>query len=151
MQARVGSTGGWEATMVATSLCHGRAMTAVIRVLENIQKLRPPNMYQYIFPSYRDDSHKFQKKSGVDGHAKPRAKQRTQKSSQPQGQPQTTSPTCVSRVTWGPSQVILIPDWSNGSHKGSHKRSHQDPTKGCPRDPTKNQQRIGDGPRQFRK
>jgi hypothetical protein len=120
-------------------------------VLENIQKLRPPKMYQYIFPSYRNDSHKFQQKSGVDGHAKPRAKQRTQPSSQPRGQPRTTSPTCVSRVTWGPSQVVLIPDWSEGSHKGSHKGSHQDPTKGCPRDPTKNRQRIGDDPRQLRK
>ena len=61
------------------------------------------------------------------------------------------SPTCVSRVTWGPSQLVLIPDWSEGSHKGSHKGSHQDPNKWCPRDPTKNQQRIGDDKRQFKK
>jgi hypothetical protein len=27
----------------------------------------------------------------------------------------------VSRVTWGPSQVVLIPDWSEGCHKGSYK------------------------------
>jgi hypothetical protein len=37
---------------------HCVCVTAV--VLENIQKSRPPKMYQYIFPSYRDDSHKFQ-------------------------------------------------------------------------------------------
>ncbi len=35
------------------------------------------------------------------------------------------SPTCVSQVTWGPSQVVLIPDRSKGSHKGSHKGSPQ--------------------------
>jgi hypothetical protein len=29
-------------------------------VLENIQKSRLPKMYQYIFPSYRNNSHKFQ-------------------------------------------------------------------------------------------
>jgi hypothetical protein len=34
--------------------------TATGSVLESIQKSRPPKMYQYIFPSYRDDSHKFQ-------------------------------------------------------------------------------------------
>jgi hypothetical protein len=50
----------------------------------------------------------------VDGHAKLRAKQRTQEPSQPRGQPRATSPTCVSRVTWGPSQVVLIPDRSEG-------------------------------------
>jgi hypothetical protein len=39
------------------------------------------------------------------------------------------SPTCVSRVTWGPSQVVLIPDRSEGSHKGAHKGSHKESTK----------------------
>jgi hypothetical protein len=31
----------------------------------------------------------------------------------------------VSRVTWGPSQIVLIPDQSKGSHGGSHKGSRQ--------------------------
>jgi hypothetical protein len=66
----------------------------------------------------------------VDGHAKLRAKQPTEQPSQPRGHPRATSPTCVSRVTWGPSQVVLIPDWSEGSHKGSHKGSHQGLSKG---------------------
>ena len=61
----------------------------------------------------------------VDGHAKLRAKQRIQQPSQPRGHPQATSPTCVSRVTWGPSQIVLIPDQSKGSHGGSHKGSRQ--------------------------
>ncbi len=29
-------------------------------LVENIQKSRPPKMYQYIFPSYSYNSHKFQ-------------------------------------------------------------------------------------------
>ena len=33
-------------------------------------------------------------------------------------QPRATSPTCVSRVTWGPTQVTWIPD---RPHKESHK------------------------------
>ena len=66
----------------------------------------------------------------VDGHAKLRTKQRSQEPSQPRGQPPATSlrikqraqepsqprgqppamsPTRVSRVTWGPSQVVRIP------------------------------------------
>jgi hypothetical protein len=42
-------------------------------------------------------------KSVVDGQAKLRVKQQTKQPSQPQGHPQATSPTCVSRVTWGPT------------------------------------------------
>jgi hypothetical protein len=62
----------------------------------------------------------------VDGHAK----LRTQEPSQPRGQPPATSPTRVSRVTWGPSQVVQIPQrippkdptrMSEGSHKESTK------------------------------
>jgi hypothetical protein len=64
-------------------------------------------------------------KSVVDGQAKLRAKQQTEQPNQPGGHPQATSPTCVSRVPWGPSQVILIPDWSKGSHKGSYKGSYK--------------------------
>jgi hypothetical protein len=72
-------------------------------------------------------------KSVVYGQAKLRAKQRTEQPSQPRGHPRATSPTCVSRVTWGPSQVVLIPDWSKrshkGSYKGSYKGSHKESTK----------------------
>ncbi len=57
----------------------------------------------------------------MDGQAKLRAKQRTEQPSQTRGHPQPTSSTCVSRVTWGPSQVVLIPDQSEGCHKGSYK------------------------------
>jgi hypothetical protein len=46
---------------VAVAMARARAVAvAVVLVLENIQKSRPPKMYQYIFPSYRDNSHKFQ-------------------------------------------------------------------------------------------
>jgi hypothetical protein len=72
----------------------------------------------------------------VDGHAK----LRTQEPSQPQGQPPATSPTRVSGVTWGPSQVIQIPQ-----------RILQRIPPRCPRDPTKNRQRIGGDTQQFRK
>jgi hypothetical protein len=33
----------------------------------------------------------------------------------------SNEPHIVSRVTWGPSQDVLIPDRSEGSHKGSYK------------------------------
>jgi len=67
----------------------------------------------------------------VDEHTKLKTQLKTKHSSQPQA----TSPTCVSRVTWGPT---------NESHKESHKRSHNDNRpKGShvrgiprPRDPT---------------
>ena len=69
----------------------------------------------------------------VDEHAKLKTQLKTKQSSRPRA----TSPTCVSRVTWGPTQVSLIPD-------ESHKRSHNDNRpKGShvqgiprPRDPT---------------
>ena len=51
----------------------------------------------------------------VDEHAKLKTQLKTKQSSQPRA----TSPTCVSRVTWGPTQVSWIPD-------ESHKRSHND-------------------------
>jgi hypothetical protein len=51
----------------------------------------------------------------VDEHATLKTKLKTKKSSQPRA----TSPTCLSRVTWGPAQVSWIPD-------ESHKRSHKD-------------------------
>jgi hypothetical protein len=76
----------------------------------------------------------------VDGHAKLRTKQRSQEPSQPRGQPPAMCPTRVSRVTWGPSQVLRI-----------QQRIPQRIPPGCPRDPTKNRQRIGDDPWQFRK
>jgi hypothetical protein len=67
---------------------------------------------------------------GVDDHAKLRAKQRAQELSQPQGQPPATSPTCVSLVTWGPSQVVRIPQRiPPGSHQGMSKGSHKESTK----------------------
>jgi hypothetical protein len=54
----------------------------------------------------------------VDEHAKLKTKQSSQ--------PRATSPTWVSRVTWGPTQVSWIPDESHkGSHNGSHKESHK--------------------------
>jgi hypothetical protein len=74
----------------------------------------------------------------VDEHAKLKTKLKTKQSSQPRA----TNPTCVSRVTWGPTQVAWIPD---ESHKRSHKESHKDNrSKGShkvqgiphPRDPT---------------
>jgi hypothetical protein len=80
-------------------------------------------------------------KSVVDGQAKLRAKQQTKQPSQPRGHPQATSPTCVSRVTWGPSQVVLIPDGSKGSHKGSYKGSHQGMSKGSHKESTKDWRR----------
>jgi len=55
----------------------------------------------------------------VDEHAKLKTKLKNEQSSQPQA----TSPTCVLRVTWGPTQVSWIPD---ESHKRSHKESHKD-------------------------
>ena len=69
----------------------------------------------------------------VDEHAKLKTQLKTKQSSQPRA----ASPTCVSRVTWGPTQVSWIPD-------ESHKRSHNDNRpKGShvrgiprPRDPT---------------
>ena len=69
----------------------------------------------------------------VDEHAKLKTQLKTKQSSQPRA----SSPTCVSRVTWGPTQVSWIPD-------ESHKRSHNDNRlKGShvrgiprPRDPT---------------
>ena len=80
-------------------------------------------------------------KSVVDGQAKLRAKQRTKQPSQPRGHPRAMSPTCVSRVTWGPSQVVLILDRSEGSHKGSYKGSykgsHQGMSKGSHKESTK--------------
>jgi hypothetical protein len=69
---------------------------------------------------YRTHSNMYQR---VDEHAKLKTKLKTKQSSQPQ----STSPTCVSRVTWGPTQVSWIPDESHkGSYKGSHKESHED-------------------------
>jgi hypothetical protein len=64
----------------------------------------------------------------VDEHAKLKTKLSSQ--------PRATSPTCVSRVTWGPTQVSWIPD---ESQKVSHKVSHKDKVRGIPqgpRDPT---------------
>jgi hypothetical protein len=56
----------------------------------------------------------------VDEHAKLKPILKTKQSSQPRA----TSPTCVSRVTWGPTQVSWTPD---ESHKRSHKEgSHKD-------------------------
>ena len=54
-------------------------------------------------------------KTAVDEHAKLKTQLKTKHSSQPRA----ASPTCVSRVTWGPTQVSWIPD-------ESHKRSHND-------------------------
>jgi hypothetical protein len=51
----------------------------------------------------------------VDEHAKLKTKLSSQ--------PGATRPTCVSRVTWGPTQVSWIPD---ESQKVSHKESHKD-------------------------
>ncbi len=51
----------------------------------------------------------------VDEHAKLKTHLKTKQSSQPRA----ASPTCVSRVTWGPTQVSWIPD-------ESQKRSHND-------------------------
>ncbi len=81
------------------------------------------------------------KEVSVDGHAK----MRTQEPSQPRGhaklriqepsQPPATSPTRVSRVTWGPSQVVQIPQRipqkippkdPTRMSKGSHKESTND-------------------------
>jgi hypothetical protein len=76
-------------------------------------------------------------KSVVDGQTKLRAKQQTEQPSQPRGHQQATSPTYVSQVTWGPSQVVLIPDQSKGSHKGSYKGSY----KGSPKELTKDWRR----------
>ncbi len=69
-----------------------------------------------------------------------RTKQRSQEPSRPRGQPPAKSPTRVSQVTWVPSQVIRIPQ-----------RIPPRIPPGCPRDPTKNRQRVGDDPQQFRK
>ena len=85
------------------------------------------------------------KEQPVDEHAKLKTKLKTKRPSQPQA----TSPTCVSRVTWGPTQVSWIPD---ESHKRSHKESHKDnrskgshKIQGIPhaRDPTSIQNVIG--------
>jgi hypothetical protein len=53
----------------------------------------------------------------VDEHAKLKTKLSSQ--------PRATSPTCVSRVTWGPTQVSWIPD-------ESQKVSHKDKVRGIP-------------------
>jgi hypothetical protein len=53
-----------------------------------------------------------------DEHAKLKSKLKTKLSSQLRA----TSPTCVSRVTWGPTQVSCIPD---ESQKRSHNESHK--------------------------
>ncbi len=63
----------------------------------------------------------------VDGHAK----LRTQEPSQPWGQPPATSPTSVSRVTWGPSQVIQIPQRIPQRIPPGCKGSHKESTKDC--------------------
>jgi len=71
--------------------------------------------------------------AAVDEHAKLKTQLKTKHSSQPRA----ASPTGVSRVTWGPTQVSWIPD-------ESHKKSHNDNRpKGShvrgiprPRDPT---------------
>ena len=71
----------------------------------------------------------------VDEHAKLKTKLSSQ--------PRATSPTCMSRVTWGPTQVSWIPD---ESQKVSHKESHKDKVRGIPqgpRDPTNIQIVIG--------
>jgi hypothetical protein len=71
----------------------------------------------------------------VDEHAKLKTKLSSQ--------PPATSPKCVSRVTWGPTQVSWIPD---ESQKVSHKESHKDKVQGIPqgpRDPTNIQIVIG--------
>ncbi len=48
------------AVVVAVTVMVTAAVAVAVAMLENIQKSRPPKMYQYIFPSYRDNSHKFQ-------------------------------------------------------------------------------------------
>ena len=85
----------------------------------------------------------------VDEHAKLKTTLKTKQSSQPRA----TSPTCVSRVTWGPTQVSWIPDESHKrSHKESNTESHKNNrSKGShkvreiphPRDPTSIQNVIG--------
>jgi hypothetical protein len=82
-----------------------------------------------ISSAYCDDSFGFndsfqsnQRRLSVDEHAKLKTKLKTKQSSQPQA----TSSTCMSRVTWGPTQVSWIPEESHkGSHRGSHKESHK--------------------------
>ena len=89
------------------------------------QKFRDMRAFLQNCPrDYDDDAeHKFSMKPQdvaslrecVDEHAKLKTQLKTKQSSQPRA----TSPTCVSRVTWGPTQVSWIPD-------ESHKRSHND-------------------------
>jgi hypothetical protein len=94
--------------------------------------------------AYCDDSFSFndsfrsnQGRLSVDEHAKLKTKMKTKQSSQPRA----TSPTCVSRVTWGPTQVSWIPEESHkGSHKGSLKESHKESHNTIgPRDPTRSE------------
>ncbi len=127
----------WQPQIPAKSVVDGQAKL----------RAKPAKNVPVHFSKLPQQQPQIPAKSVVDGQAKLRAKQRTKEPSQPRGHPQATSPTCVSRVTWGPSQVVLIADRSKGSHRGPTR----DPTKGCPRNPTKNQQRIGDDPQQFRK
>jgi hypothetical protein len=89
-------------------------------------------------PSVRLLSGDTRKEETVDEHAKLKTQLKTKQSSQPRA----ASPTCVSRVTWGPTQVSWIPDESHKrSHndnrpKGSHVRGIPRPRDPTPRNPT---------------
>ncbi len=59
MRGQEGEATRVDATASQSKTTRGRRSERTTRVLENIQKSRPPKMFQYIFPSYRNDSHKF--------------------------------------------------------------------------------------------